>query len=290
MGFPETALGVDAVPHSAKINIIKSLGFEGFKWFPTYYFGNPHFTFYTPSTYILPATVTIIFDLNYLQIIQLLNWMSFFSAILILAGIVSLLSSILESSSKIMPIIGASFFLISSPGLLEPWLWGGNYPEFLTLPAIPWGLLLIEKWLRTNKRIYLMGYLALASFSIMGHQAVGGFLVLSTLLWIFSDEISWKIKMKRTALLLIFLVGLTTIYLGPLIYFELTTKIRPGLVENLPHPFNIGDYLPVFVLIEIPSLPKTSSSLPGTPIFLILYILYLYIIFIILKEETVKPF
>ncbi|MCS7125450.1 MAG: hypothetical protein NZ929_00845 [Aigarchaeota archaeon] len=125
------ALGVDAVPHSAKIHIIKSLGFEGFRWFPTYYFGNPHFTFYTPSTYILPAIVTIILDLNHLQIIQLLNWMSFFSAILILAGIISFLSYVIKGSNKVMPIIGASLFLTSSPGLMEPWLWGGNFQNFL---------------------------------------------------------------------------------------------------------------------------------------------------------------
>ncbi|MDW7986188.1 MAG: hypothetical protein RMI88_03090 [Nitrososphaerota archaeon] len=115
----------------------------------------------------------------------------------------------------------------------------------------------------------------------MGHQAVGGFLVFSTLLWILSDEIKWKVKMKRTVLLLTSLVCLTIVYFVPLLYFELTTKIRPGIVEDLPYPFNIGDYFPVFMLIEIPSLPMIGSSLPGSPILLF----FTYYIYYLIKRD-----
>jgi hypothetical protein len=67
------------------------------------------------------------------------------------------------------------------------------------------------------------------------------------------------------------------IYFGPLVYFELYSKIRPAIIENIPYPFQVGDYLPVFTMVEIPFLPMVSRALPGTPFFVFLG-LYLYYI------------
>ncbi|MCS7136939.1 MAG: hypothetical protein NZ941_01050 [Candidatus Caldarchaeum sp.] len=272
-GFPQIWFGADALPHVVKVEILKSLGLEGLRWFPTYYFGNPHFTFYTPATYILPTAIAVLFDLSYLEITVLLNWMILISKTLTFAGILLLVNHLVKSSNKHMSIIGAGAYLALSPAILEPWLWGGNTPEALTLPTIPWSLLVIDQWITTNKTRFFAAYLFLSTYALTGHQAVGAFLLAASCLWIMSKRTSLLTRLKKLLVATTCSLGLSATYIIPLSYFELSTKIRPDVVERLPFTFQLGDYLPVITSIEVPALGKTTEAYPGT--FLILFIAFL---------------
>ncbi|PUA31148.1 MAG: hypothetical protein B9J98_07600, partial [Candidatus Terraquivivens tikiterensis] len=275
LNFPDRPLGVDAIPHAAKVSILRYWGLEAFRWFPTYYFGNPHFTFYTPSTYVLPWVVSSLLDLAPEQIIRLFNWMAYVSVMLNVLGVAALVYY--TCGQKSLPMLVSMAFLVTSPALLEPWIWGGNYPELLASPAIPWGLLFLERWLKTRTRSSLIAYVLLGAFAIYGHQAIGFFFLLGSLVWALTTKSPIKESLKRFMTIGLLLLCISSAYIMPLFYFERTSKIRPTFSETISYPFSIGDYFPAFFMLRIPFLQKTSESLPGTNLlaFIIAFICYI---------------
>ncbi len=260
VNFPENLLGRDAVPHAAKVVILNKWGLEGFRWLPNYYFGNPHFTFYTPSTYILPLLIQHFFNLSEEDLIKVFNWIGYFSILSSLLFIMLLIY--LKSGSRLMSAFFGGVFFGTSPGIFEPWLFGGNYPELFALPSIPLSLIFLDRFLKTSKLKYLLLFMIVGVYAITGHQAVGLFYIVFSLCWILGSNIPRKQKIINMITLPSILFCLVAWYVIPLAYIELTHKVRESLWMEMPSAFKLWDYLVTFFNVEMPSLPS-DYRFPG---------------------------
>ncbi|MCS7135982.1 MAG: 6-pyruvoyl-tetrahydropterin synthase-related protein [Nitrososphaerota archaeon] len=247
--FPNLGFGWDIIPHSSKVVLLKYWGSDGFKWLPNYYFGNPHFTFYTPTAYIIPYALSVILDLTSEEIVVLFNWFTFLSITSTMLGIVLLVYY--KSNSRLAPALISGIFFGTSPGIFHPWLEGGNYAEMLTFPTIPFGLLFLDRFLSKGSYKYALLYLMMGTIAITGHQAVGLFFVLFSFFFTFLSEGFWKSNLKKNLLLIIALIGLTIWYTLPLLYFETSYKIRESLYETFPSRFTFGDYIVTFFNVRL---------------------------------------
>lgn len=275
VNFPESILGYDSIPHVAKISMLSKWGLEGFRWLPNYYFGNPHFTFYTPSTYIIPLLFQYLFNLSEEGIVKLFNWAGYFSIISSLSFI--MLLSYLKSGYRLSSALLSGIFFGASPGIFEPWLFGGNSAELFSLPSIPLGLILLDRFLKTGKLNYLLFFLIVGVYAITGHQAVGMFYLVFSFSWILGNNITREQKIVKIITLSLTLLCSAAWYIIPLAYMELTHKIRGSLWMKIPSELELGDYIVTFLNIEIHSLPSRGYRFPGFLLTVLLPVI-LYII------------
>jgi hypothetical protein len=277
VNFPYNALGNDAVPHIAKVSILKYWGLEGFRWLPTYYFGNPHFIFYTPATYAIPLAIYVVFGLSLEGITQLFNWMSFISIILTIIFVIVLIY--IKNGRRLAPAVVSGLFLGTSPAIFEPWLFGGNYAELLSLPSIPLGLIFLDRYLEENSLKYSILYIIVSAYSITGHQAIGLFFVVFSIVWILLHGIPSRKNIARISILIIIIFGLTAWYIIPLAHMELSHKVRETLWMVMPSRLNLGDFVTTFLNIEIKELPSEGYRIPGFNFLTILIVLLIYRVF-----------
>ena len=278
--FPTRPLGVDAIPHAAKISLLREWKLEGFKWLPVYYFGNPHFTLYPPASYIIPLIIVEVIKASIIDIIIVQNLMALISILLLAVGLTFLVYHI---TGKHHVAIISSLFLISNPALYEPWIWGGNYPELYSIPTIPWGILFLDRWLKNKGYSNLVLYVVLGAYALTSHQAVGMFFMLLSSIWILThkDELLRRITKLFTINLLLVLSSFY--YIAPLFYIEQFYKVREDVLQQFTQNFTIGDYISSFVHVSLGHGFLTFNYYP-LPTLRIIPILVLFVYSVVRKK------
>jgi len=256
VNFPNEPLGIDSIPHSAKVSLLNFWGFEGFKWLPSYYFGSPHFAVYPPASYFLLSSSSSIGKISPEHIIRVFNWAGYISIILTFVTIMILIYA--KSHPKVGAALIAASYFGASPGIFEPWIWGGNYAELLTLSSIPIGLLFLDRYLEKRKLKYGLLYLVMGIYSIVGHEAVGFFFIITSIYWSLIEG-EYTYRLGRVFLLLIALSGLTAWYLIPLVYLRSAFLPSEGIKwQTLSYSFRLNDYINTFIGIET-GLPPSEE-------------------------------
>jgi len=310
--FPTRPLGVDAIPHVAKIALLREWKLEGFIWLPVYYFGNPHFTLYPPASYIVLLIIVEAIKTPTTDIVIIQNLIALISVLLLTLGSTFL---VYHLTRKAYAAIVSSLFLVSNPALYEPWIWGGNYPELYSIPTIPWGILFLDRWLKNKGHSNLILYIVLGVYALTSHQAVGMFFMLISSIWVLTnkDELLKRIAKLFTINLLLILTSFY--YIAPLLYIERFYKIRESIFQQFTQNFIMGDYVSSFIHVSLGHgfLPFNYYPFPTVSIIPILILLgysvvrkkygnnkartltlyslsILLIIYFILSTQSITPF